>query len=368
MFKFLGLWFRQQRFILLNAILFFLFSELFVQLVVHVGVQPYLGHLIEWQDFCRMDCHWYLSILHDGYDLQPHRHPLQDAANWSFFPVFPLIALSLKQLLVLNASIALIVTSKIFFLLSIMVFMLFVKHQLGEKAMMSAGLMVAFNPYLIYAHAGYNETLYFFLTTLAFWALQKHYWLRAGLAGAILSATRVVGVIFSLAYLFANLKHYNKFADKLNILIGLGLIPLGLATYMLYLYWQMGDALTFSHIQISWGRVIVNPYHNIIRGLMSLNWNLYYTLYVLLAFAISLWFALKKEYAYTVFILVVTLIPLSTGLVSLPRYIMWQMPVVLGLLELLMRFKYLRYAYWVLSLSVAIVITFFWFSRTDFIV
>lgn len=44
---------------------------------------------------CSWDCDWYLGIVKVGYQLQPEGHDAGDAANWAFFPLFPLLTRAL---------------------------------------------------------------------------------------------------------------------------------------------------------------------------------------------------------------------------------------------------------------------------------
>ncbi len=368
MFYALKLWLIRQRFILINATLFYLFSELVLQLIVQIIVQPYLGQSIALVDFCRMDCGWYLSIVKEGYDLQPFRHTAQDAANWAFFPAFPLIANGLVRSLGLNPAIALLIASKGFLWLSIIAFMQLAKQEYDDKSVLPAGLMVALNPYLIYAHSGYTETFYFFLTTLAFLALNQQKWLKASLIGALLSMTRVVGVVFGLAYLLERLNKSTLANNGLSIIRDLLIIPLGLSVYMFYLYWLSGDVLAFSHVQIAWNRWLMNPLEYYIRGLTSFNWNLYYALYVSAAFIVSMWWFWRGNFSYAIFIICSTLIPLSTWLMGMPRYVIWQMPFILGILDLSLRFKFFRWSYWIFSILTILVMCFAWFTRNDIVI
>ena len=49
--------------------------------------------------FCQFDCSWFLSIADIGYDTFPHGLTTGHAANWAFFPLFPLLGHWLGALL-----------------------------------------------------------------------------------------------------------------------------------------------------------------------------------------------------------------------------------------------------------------------------
>lgn len=133
-------------------------------------------------------------------------------------------------------------------LLAIYAFLLLVRDGADSTAdRFRAGSLVAFNPYLIYAHAGYAEPLYFALLALAFFLASRGRWIASGITGAFLSATRVIGFLFSISYAVISLRDvgwrdgWRK--SDLNRIIGFLLCPLGTAIYMLYMYHLTGDAL-----------------------------------------------------------------------------------------------------------------------------
>ena len=42
-------------------------------------------------EMARWDCAWYEGIIREGYYKEPMAHTRMDAANWAFFPLFPMI-------------------------------------------------------------------------------------------------------------------------------------------------------------------------------------------------------------------------------------------------------------------------------------
>src|SRR5579884_3135739 len=153
-------------------------------------------------DFCRWDCNWFAIVLDQGYELTPNHVLHRDMATWAFFPLFPATALPFRHLLGLAPALALVVASRLALFAAILSFLVLVREQAGNhRDRFTAGALVAFNPYVIYAYSGYSEPLYFTVTALGFICLNKRAWISAGVCGALASATRIVGSVFGIAYL-----------------------------------------------------------------------------------------------------------------------------------------------------------------------
>ncbi|HVN20995.1 MAG TPA: hypothetical protein VMT56_03465 [Candidatus Bathyarchaeia archaeon] len=145
-------------------------------------------------DLCRWDCSWYSSVTDEGYD-KTVREDATGMTNWAFSPAFPLSAYPVRHWLKLSPSVSMVIASKIALLLAIYAFLLMVRHDGDSVAdLVRAGALVAFKPYIIYGHAGYAEPLYFALFALAYYLAIRRQWIPAGILGAILSATRIVGI------------------------------------------------------------------------------------------------------------------------------------------------------------------------------
>jgi hypothetical protein len=118
--------------------------------------------------------------------------------------------------------------------------------------------------------------------------------------------------------------------QRKEMLLGGLLIPLGMGLFMLHLYRLTGDALAFLHVQKAWGRIFGNPLTviagGIHKGTIHLDWAL---------------MSLGAVLAALLFSLLSVLIPLSSGLQSMPRYIWWQAPLLL-LLAQAMKWRAIR--------------------------
>jgi hypothetical protein len=176
------------------------------------------------------------------------------------------------------------------------------------------------------------------LTCAFFYALRRGNHVAAGVAGAILTSTRVVGILVVLSYLWTVVREPARDPkQRERMLLGLFLIPLGLALFMAFLYYRSGDALAFSHIQRAWDRLPSNPLGHLRGGFRAGGVNRYWAIMTVLALLVPVYFAVKKNVELAVFSLGATLIPLSTGVWAMPRFIWWQAPVLLALAVFLNR-------------------------------
>ncbi|XYJ11325.1 hypothetical protein ACSUZJ_04880 [Telluria sp. B2] len=324
-------WVSRNESLILIAAAFFIANQIFEVLAINLFRLGY-----DYQ--CNWDCGWYKGIVEWGYDLEPHGHEKGDAANWAFFPVLPMVARALGFLLGSTPGTSLVITSKVFFLLSIFAFLKFAKaYRPGLDPLIPASV-IAFNPYSIYGNVGYTEPLFLLLTCVFFYLLKHGNVLAAGVAGAFLTASRVVGVVTIASYLYTLWRERPRGAREYErALLGLLLIPLGLVLFMTFLYYHTGDALAFSHIQRAWGRSPGNPFVYLYAAFKSSPVEKYFAVMSALALLVPVYFAWKRNIELALFTLGCTLIPLSTAIWSMPRYIWWQAPILLAVALLLTR-------------------------------
>lgn len=331
------------------AIVIFVANQLLEFLTLALMDQPYAG-------MCNWDCLWYSHTVEHGYDLEPHGqqygHAKGDAANWAFFPLFPLLAMAIERVMPLELWSAPVLTSKLCFLASMFAFMKFARAYSPRTPPWLAGMVVAFNPYSLYGNAGYTEPLFLLLTCTSLYYLRMRRYEASGLFAALLTGTRLVGVSLAFSYAFTVIRDLRTGRDIpwQKVILGALLIPLGLALFMIFLHSRVGDAMAFSHVQRAWMREPGNPFAHLVAGFTSgvplfAFWAAM-TLAALLAIALL---AYQKRMELAIFSALCTLIPLSTALWSIPRYIWWQAPILLIVAELICRRRI-----WVLAMPAGI--------------
>lgn len=270
----------------------------------------YLGE-VPWANF---DGIHYLGIAERGY------YQFEQA----FFPLYPLLIRHLGWLLGDNYLWAGLLISNLSLVLSLFVFYKLLKRGgFAERTIKWSIVFLLFSPTSFYFGAVYTESLFLLLTLLSFYLLQKInpakariflYLLTAGLA----SATRLVG-----AFLLA---------------------PLGLFTYMGYLWKVYGDPLLFIHAQPAFGanrsggEIVFLP--QVLWRYLKIFATVPFTAYdfwiaalevgFLLGTMYLLWLAYKRGLpkSWILFSLAVAAAPTLTGtLSSIPRYILAAFPI-----------------------------------------
>ncbi len=354
--------------LLLEALLLFVVSSLLVELVSRAGALAFNMMPPSVSNLCRWDCKWYATITYHGYQLTPIEG-FRGYANWAFFPAFPLAAKALAFITHFGTRLALIITSKTFFFTAIVAFMVFVRRSIEPSSALLAGAVLAFSPYMVYGHVGYSESLYFTLSTLSFYFLSKRQWLAAGAVGTLLSATRVVGLLIAIPYLVSVVRHRRDMRRQWPaMLLGLLLIPLGIVLFALHLKGLMGDGLAFDHVQTAWGRSLANPLEVLRLGFKAGAWDSVFATIGVASIGMSVLLIVKRDYELGLFLLAATIIPIAEGLLSLPRFVFWQMPFLYGIVRILHGRRWLEIAYFALAGGAAAFTLLGWFSGKSWII
>jgi hypothetical protein len=210
-----------------------------------LGPSGFLGYWAHW------DGAWYAQIATEGYG---ERAPESTA----FFPLYPMLVRFGGGLLggpaLWGVLISLLCTT----------LALFFVYRVAEKlydarAARAATLALAFFPTAFFLSAVYTEALFLMLTAGAVWAASvRRDLLLAGVFGALAAATRNVGVLLLIPLLFEWLTHRREFGAR--GLLGLSLVPLGLAGYAFFLWRRFGEPLLFARQQEDyWERELTNP-------------------------------------------------------------------------------------------------------------
>ncbi len=360
-------WFIENKQLLLIGLALFLLNQL-IEFVLLRELAPY-----GYNSLCRLDCRGYASIVLGGYKAEiANEQSLKVISNWAFFPLFPAFAKFFHLLLGFSPEKAVVGTGKLFFLGSIILFMKFAKAYIPMIPLSIAGAVVALNPYAIYGNVGYTEPLFLFFSCLFFLFLKKRQFLLAGISGAFLGSVRLVGIFSGAPYLHALFSQWSSLSlsRRLRVVVGLLLIPVGLGMFMLHLYQRTGDALAFIHIQQAWGRpASLGPLswlQNLIDGFtQEFYLSKYNAITSLIAFFLSFYLLRKRYYDLAVFSLLCTLLPLSSSVWGMPRYIWWQAPILLAVASLIGNNKRRAVVWFGLALIAQFICYRQWFSPYD---
>ncbi len=289
----------------------------------------------------------YLNISSNGYSNQ---------YTQAFFPFYPLL-ISILSFGVLPKLFVGIAINNICFLVSLIYLQKIVKKYFPQVKYEIVILLILFYPFSFFFNSVYNEGLFLMLTLASFYYFfQNQILLSAGL-GAFASVTRLAGIFILPALMITFLYKRNK--TFLPILI----IPLGLASYMIFLQIKYGDFLYFINAQNYFGNSrssefvllpqVIFRYIKILTSVSFVSdaFVLALTeLIVTLSFlAIPILFIKKLPKSFIVYTLLVILVPPLTGTFSsMPRYALTAFPVFICLAYLKQKYIYSLFILFVL--------------------
>ncbi len=317
-----------------------------VGLASRIGYGEYVDSVYQWyllEDlwldiWAAWDTGWYMDIVLNGYDTfeqAPGAAPQQ--LNLAFFPLYPLLVWCLTQITG-HAVLSGLLLANACLLGAMWLLMVYGRERWGEAQARTAVLALSFYPNSFIFSAMYTESLFLVLLIGCMLAAHRRRWLLAGLLGALLSATRVPGIVVGLPLLWLWWRQYREGHAGWPQFGTLFLVPMGLVGYCIYLHFHAGDPLAFMKIQEQFGRISQTPLHAIGRSLIlggHVNW--YFTIYFLGSFALAASLLWLKRIDELLLCLPLMLLPLFSGehfwpLVAIPRYLLVVFPLygVLG--------------------------------------
>lgn len=301
------------------------------------GIDYYLTQLyiFPWANF---DGEHFISLAQFGYQ----------EYTQAFFPLYPMIMSLVMyypgETLPLLAKTGLVITTVSFILALVFFYKLLKLDYSGNFALGVIFLLLVF-PTSFYFNAVYSESLFLLLIlgSFFFFRTQRFFW--AFIFGFLACLTRVFGILIFISFLI------DIFVYKIPIKksFWIFLIPLGLLSYMIYLYLSVGDPFAFYNLQVIVGeqhqRGIVLFPQIIFRYLKILTTADLSPLFttIILEFAVGLVFFIlpiigyfkKIRLSYLFFAFFGCLIPTIQGsFSSLPRYVLVLFPsfIILALM------------------------------------
>jgi hypothetical protein len=214
--------------------------------------------------FARWDSVWYLAIAGGGYG---------DGAREAFFPLYPLVVkvlgVPLRSPLVAGA-----LASTTLLAVALVLLHRLVALDFDRRVARNAVLVTALFPMSFFFSAVYSESLFLTLSIGAIYAARRERWALAGVLGAFAASTRSAGVLLlvplAILYLWdgGRVRHAVRRPLREDAL-WLGLVPLGLVAYCVYLKLSGGDALAPFHAQEVWFRTFAGPFAGAWDGVVA---------------------------------------------------------------------------------------------------
>lgn len=325
-------------------------------------------------DFLSSWANWdgghFIGIAKNGY--------VKDS-QYAFFPLYPILIKLVSFLTLGNLLIAGLIVSNIFAFWSLLVFYKLSRFDLNVKESQKAVLYFLFFPTAFFLGAVYSESLFLFLSLCAFYFARRGNYLSSSIFASFASATNPLGIILVPALIFEYLaKQKFSFANIRYEIFYFLVAPLGLLSYMTFLFLERGDPFIFLTAQANWQRELTFPWTTLFsfsRPLFILDFfgsyaysqrilEFIFALFAVFIFIFSFRFV-RKSYFIFGFLFLISFF--STGsLVSSPRIILPLFPMFIYLAILgrnfLFDFSYLFFSALLSTMFLALFLNGFWIA------
>lgn len=283
----------------------------------------------------RWDTGFYLSIAEEGYKVEDVQFP-----SVAFFPLLPLL-IRLASLLTGDTLIAGLIVSNLALCGASIIFYRLVLEEFGEETAGRAVWYLLIFPTSFFGSAIYSESLFLLCAVSALYLFRKGFWESAAMLGVLSALTRFMGLLVAplllLEWWMLRRRNAPENRPPLLALQAPALTPLGTLGYMLYLQNRFGDPLAFLHASAAWGRQPQSPLATILEMLRppAEGWwsalgaghlpldNWIDLLFVLLFVALGCVLLWQRRWGEGAYVLLGSLIPLSTALLMSQRRYVW---------------------------------------------
>jgi hypothetical protein len=282
----------------------------------------------------RFDALWFLRVATLGY--------ADGDGSAAFFPLYPLLIRGLSLVLGGHPLAAAILISNAAFFGALVVFYLLTESEYDEATARRAVLYLALFPTAFFFLAPYSESLFLLLAVSSLAAARRRRWAVAGVAGALASATRSVGVLLPLPLAVEAIQRWRERRENpVGPLLWSAVAVLGAALYLLFWFGKSGDMLAPLQQQATWQRQPMAPWETIASGTReAFRWPGVYPggyhlldwLVVVPGLAAAAWLAVRARPAFSVYAWVSLLAPLTLvfpgrPFMSLPRFLLAIFPL-----------------------------------------
>ena len=319
-------------------------------LIAVLAIPKYSGHDYQpWQapvwsviaNSWRWDSGWYASIIQHGYTLTPGENSI------AFFPLFPMLVriavgpFSIHWMFVAGV----IVTNAALFFALIAVW-LYAESYGGRPLARRVLFLLAIFPASFFFSVAYSESVFLLVVAWSLWMLRRGRFAGAGVAGFFAALARPPGLYVGIPFVIeAWQQRGSTWPDLARKLSWILLLPAGLSTFMIYLWWKFGDPFLFLTAQGAWNHGRQSPLSSVIQAIRQIFladgtriaqfMNVVNTSAGVLALVLGL-ALLRRNLAGGLFVLAGVLAPLTfpiTGApsISLARYVVVLFPMFIPL-------------------------------------
>jgi hypothetical protein len=301
-----------------------------------------------WDALARFDSGWYFGIARNGYAfVEGGRN------NLAFFPTYPMSMGYFGYWMgggTANYYYAGIIISWIAFAVAMVVLYRLARLDMGRDEAARACVYASVFPFAFFFGMVYPSALFLMLCVVSFYAFRKGHWLTGALAGALVTCTRVNGILIVPALAVLLYQAWRHDSRQLRRgLAALAFVPAGLVAYAVFNYTQSGSFFEFAGSISRWDYAPGGAPWAAFAGLIANIPSLYSYLVTdddgpydllnglaALAALVAVPFVWRRFGApYALFMLLNLMLPLSTGhLVGLGRYTAVLFPMYLWLATL----------------------------------
>jgi hypothetical protein len=238
------------------------------------GVTAPFGGAADWlvAPAARWDAVWYLAIANDGYT---------GPARAAFFPLYPLLVAAARPVTG-SPIVAGLAVSLAALLVALTVLHRLAVLELGRRRAGTAVALVAVFPAAYCFSAVYSESVYLALSIAAIYAARVDRWAWAGVLGMLAATSRSAGVVLvvplALLYLYGprgpapTRPRRGSLRPRFPLrpdALWIGLVPLGLAAFIAYLWATGADPLAPFTAQAQWLRTFTGPFAGVWDGAVA---------------------------------------------------------------------------------------------------
>lgn len=297
----------------------------------------------------RHDVLWFLRIASTGYR--------EGDASAAFFPLFPLLARGLANLVGNQWLLGAYLASNLALVIGLTVLYRLTALEWDDRTARRTVLYLAVFPTAFFLFAPYTESLFLALSVGCLYAARRSAWLLAGYLGAMSSLTRSTGLLLVLPLAVEALLQYRVRRKVPQLLAGLlasASVTLGIGAYFLYWRGFAGDWRRPLDVQGSnWSREKSWPWETIQAG--AREGTRYFGQYaggyhsvdlvlVALALVAGIWILRGTRLTYSLYYWAALLFPMTLAfggrpLLSMPRFLLVMVPLFWALARLSDRFK-----------------------------
>lgn len=207
--------------------------------LLRVDDRPILSSLTLW------DGQFYIGIAADGYHADPSYGP-----DYAFYPGFPVLVRLVSLLTLGDLPLAAVLAANLAFAAALVVLYVLSLHYLSPDRAILSLWFLTLAPGSIALALSYTEALFLLLSAAAFLAAERRHYVWAGVLLALLTLTRVQGILLILPiwWLIVSREGWRPSRAWLPLVIAPALVLAWLA----WLWWLTGDPLAPMSAQDFW--------------------------------------------------------------------------------------------------------------------